>query len=906
LGRVAELAEINRLLASVREGLGGALLLRGEAGIGKTALLERAAEAASGMRILRTVGIQSEMELGYAGLHQLLHPFASDLEKLPAPQREALRVAFGTETGEINRMLVGLATLTLLSSIGSHQPVLCLIDDAQWLDRESASAMAFVARRLDADAVGVLITLRDPGGDREPYSGVRELVLGGLARDDVAVMLARLAGPLQPDLVDRVTAETGGNPLALLELSAGLDATELGHQVSIPQPLPLGRRLEERFRAQVRSLPPDTQALLLAAAADTSGDPALVFSTGSELGFDSAAAAPAEAVGILVVGSRVAFRHPLIRSAVYYGATLQQRRRTHDALASATDAERDPDRRAWHRAVAAEGPDENLAQELQRAAVRAKNRGGCAAAASFLSRAAQLTPDPDRRATRRLAAAEEELAAGAPAHAQPLLDQATPELTSPADQARAKALQGELLNSTRTATDAVPRAAATLLEAARTMRAYDVQAARGLLLRAMEASVNAGQFAEGASVADVAHAALDMPLSSGDTPSADDLLLDGNAALYSGDFAGAVPRLRAAIASLRADPGVWSLRNLNFGCWSALALGDIDALGALSRAFEAFARAQGAWYGVTRALHFVVLAEIATGSLAAATEHAEVSRQIEAARGDSSDDSSLALCLAWRGREDELRTQAARAAINAPAAGLGWQMTVHQSALALLELGRGDHAAAWASMPRARDLYPATFAIPDFVEAAARTDHVEAATKVAKRYEQQSMTAGTPAMLGLLARCQALLAADDADVHFRESIDLLESTGAVGQAARSRLLYGQWLQRGQRLNDAGSQLRGALRWFDAIGADGFAATARAALVDVGERVRQPEAGPSLEFTTQEAQVARMAADGATNQEIASRMFISPNTVDYHLRKVYRKVGVTNRARLASELRGRVV
>jgi DNA-binding CsgD family transcriptional regulator len=666
--------------------------------------------------------------------------------------------------------------------------------------------------------------------------------------------------------------------------------------------LPVGRRLEERYRAQVRTLPPETQALLLAAAADTTGDRGLVFGTGSRLGFDVGAASAAEAAGILAVGSRVAFRHPLIRSAVYYGAPVYQRRRTHEALAGATDAERDPDRRAWHRAVAAVGPDEDVAEELERAAERAKSRGGCAAAARFLSRAAQLTPDPTKRAARLLAAAEEELAAGAPSHAQPLLDQATPELTSPADQARAKALEGELLNSTRTASDSVPRAAAKLLEAARTMWAFDRRAARGLLLQAMEAGVNAGQFADGAGVVDVAHAAIDMPLPAGDIPSADDLLLDGHSALYSGDFARAAPLFRAALDSLGADPGAWSLRNLNFGCWSALAIGDIDALGTLSRAFDAFARAQGAWYGVTRALHFVVLAELATGSLAAATEHAEESREIEALRGDTSDDSSLALCLAWRGREDELRIQAARAAVNAPAAGLGWQMVVHQSALALLELGRGDHGAAWVNMPRARDLYPATFAVADYVEAAVHTDNLDAATAVVKRYGQRAMTADTPAMLGLLARCHALFAGgEDADVRYRESIDLLQHANSTAQAARSQLLYGEWLYRRKRRVEASAQLRGALSSFEAIGANGFAGRARAALVAVGERVRKAESGRSVELTTQEAQVARMAADGATNQEIASRMFISPNTVDYHLRKLYRKFGVTNRARLAARM-----
>jgi DNA-binding CsgD family transcriptional regulator len=896
LGRASEKKELDRLFDSVRAGLGGALVLRGPAGMGKTALLEYAMSAAPDMQVVRVVGVQSEMELGYAGLHVLLRHFAAEIDSLPPPQREAIRVAFGSETGEVNRMVVGLATLTVLSAAGSVRPVLCLVDDAQWIDRESAEALAFAARRLRADAVGALLALRQ--GEHDAYVGLPELTLAGLGEEEAAALLARVAGPLAPGVADRVVAETGGNPLALIELGAGLSADRLAGRASVPEPLPIGRQLERRFVAQVRRLPLATQALLLTASADTTGDPVLLLAAGRRLGFGIEAAEAAEAVGILAVEPRVEFRHPLIRSAVYYSASSGERRRAHEALAEATDADRDPDRRAWHRAAAAGAADESVAEELERAAERARSRGGCAAAASFLARSAELSPDTANRATRLLAAAEEEIAAGAPARAQPLLERAVPGLASRRDAARARAIEGELLFLSRTPA----RAAATLLEAANGLRDFDLRAARNLLLDAMEAGVSAGQFAEGAGVVDVARAALEMPLPPGSAPSPDDLLLDGHAALYTGDFAAAAPRLKEALNALRTDPGTWSLRNLAFACWAALAIGDIGALDIVSRGCDVLARAQGAWFSVTKAVHYVVLAELAQGSIAAATAHAEEGRELESTRWDTSHDNGLALCLAWSGREAELRQQVALTLQRAADAGWGWHIAVHRSALALLELGRGDYEAAWASMPRARDLYPAPFAVADYIEAAVLSGNVAAARPVLARYEYQAAISGTPLMLGLVARCQGLLAADeDAEARYQESTTLLEEAKAIGHAARSRLLYGEWLRRVRRRLDARQQLRSALTSFEAIGADGFAERARAELLVTGERVGKRAAVPSFELTAQEAEVAHLAAEGATNAEIAARLFISPNTVDYHLRKVYPKLGVSSRVQLRSAL-----
>ncbi len=400
----------------MRGGLSGALVLRGEPGIGKTALLEYAAGLAEGMRVLRLVGIESEMELGYAALHQLLHPLLDEIDVLPARQRRALGTAFGLE-GEatVDRMMVGLAALTLLSASAKPRPVLCIVDDAHWIDRESADGLAFVARRLYADRVGMVIAVRDPFAGHAAFDGIAEIHLDGLAEAEARQLLAGLAaGPIDDRVGRRVIAETGGNPLALVELGPLLTAAQLVGGAPVPEPLPVGRRLEARFSDQVRGLPGGTQTLLLAAAADPTGDPALLWRAGGALGFGRDAAATAEAADLLVLGPPVAFRHPLIRSAVYYGAPQAERRRVHKALAEATDADRDADRRAWHRAAAAEAADEPLAADLERAAGRARVRGGCAAAAALLARAAQLSLDPARRSVRLLAAADEEFAAGAP------------------------------------------------------------------------------------------------------------------------------------------------------------------------------------------------------------------------------------------------------------------------------------------------------------------------------------------------------------------------------------------------------------------------------------------------------------------------------------------------------------
>jgi DNA-binding CsgD family transcriptional regulator len=900
VGRAAERADIELLLDAVRGGLGASLVVRGEAGIGKTALLDATVVAAADLRVLRLVGIESEMELGYAGLHQLVHPFVDELEILPTRQRDALRVAFGfEETARVDRMMVGLATLTLLSTVASQQALLCVIDDAQWLDRESTDVLAFVARRLLAYRVGLIIAVRDPDGDHLSYRGVSEVRLAGLAEPDAAQLLATVAaGPVQPEVARQVATATGGNPLAVRELATRLTPLQLLGQAPLPHPLPVGRQIEEQFHGQVQALPEDTRTFLLTAAADPTGDTALVLRAGRTLGFDRGAASPAEEADLLVVEPRISFRHPLIRSAVYDLVDDFARRRVHRALAEATDAEADPDRRAWHRAVAVSGVDEDIARDLERAADRARRRGGCATAAAFLIRAAQLSDDAATRTSRLLAAAEEEIAAGDPAHAQVLVAEAQSDLTSPLDLARARAIQGVAL----TWLGQAARVPAALLEAAEAFRPYDLAAARGIVFDAMPAALQAGRYAIDADITAVARAALAMPLPPDAVPGVDDLLLDGIARWNVGQYSVAAPLLRRALAMLTTAPAEASLRSLDFGCWATLYLGDIERAADLSRTLEAAARDQGAWSNVGSALHYREIVDLARGAIAAAGAHVAEERAVESTRSESNVHPGIALALAWSGRESELRDQVALTRRDAPGMSRGWTLTSTEYAAAVLELGLGNYTEARLSFPPDWEQHGnlAAFGAADYVEAAARGGDIEAAVSAMKRFEARALAANTPALLGLLARCRALVAAGDhVEALYLDSIARLEAATAEAEVARSRLLYGEWLRRANRALDAREQLRLALDTFEAIGAGCFAERARAELLVAGGRAGRRDRPSPTELTPREAQVAQMAAEGATNVEIAGRLFVSPNTVDYHLRKVYRKLGITSRRQLRS-------
>jgi hypothetical protein len=545
-GRRREWEVLDRLLLSVRAGESRVLVVRGEPGAGKTALLDHLSEHASGCRVAHAAGVESEMELVYAGLHQLLTPMLGSLERLPAPQASALRTAFGLGPGPApDRFLVGLATLSLLADAASEHPLLCLVDDEQWLDQASAQVLGFVARRLAAESVGLVFAARLPGDE---LAGLPKLVVEGLQEADGRALLDTvLTGPLDARVRDRIVAEARGNPLALLELPRGLTPAELAGGFALPDATPLSGRVEESFRRRLDELPADTRLLLLVAAADPVGDPVLLWRAAQRLGVGPQAATPAAEAGLLEIGARVLFRHPMVRSVAYRSASLQERQELHRALAEATDPKLDPDRRAWHWALAAPGPDEDVAAELERSAGRAQARGGLAAAAAFLQRAVALTVDSARRADRALAAAQASLQAGAFDAALGLLTTAEDGALDESQRARVDLVRAHVALASDLGSDAPP----LLLKAARWLEAFDLELARETYLNAWGAAVLAGAD----DLLEICRAARALPPPTGD-PRPVDLLLDGLALLITEGSAAATPTLQltaTALADMTAD-----------------------------------------------------------------------------------------------------------------------------------------------------------------------------------------------------------------------------------------------------------------------------------------------------------------------------------------------------------------
>jgi DNA-binding CsgD family transcriptional regulator len=900
LDRESECSHVDRVLASAARGVSSVLVLRGEPGIGKTALLGYAIDAAAGFDVARLAGIESETELGFAALHQLLLPFLDKLDSLPQPQHRALATAFGLSGGgPPDRFLVGLATLTMLSAAATARPLLCVVDDAQWLDRESADVLAFAARRLRADAVGVLFAVRDPAERRVGLQGLPELRVGGLPAAQARELLASAAAGIVDDVSGQIIAQTGGNPLGLIELGRELTAGQLAGEVALPEPLPLGPSLEARFLRQVRGLPAGTRTLLLTVAADPTGDPALLWRAGERLGFDVHAAGPAEARSLLDFWPPVRFRHPLIRSAVYHGASVAERARVHVALAEVTDPARDADLRAWHRAAAATGPDEVVAAELEKAADRARKRGGWAATGAFLARAAELTPDGAARVRRVLAAAQAEATAGT-ARAQILLDSVTGQLDDPRQRSLALRVQAVVCYTQ----DRPAQAASLLVGAAREVRPLDIGQARRLLLDAIGAAKISGRFAgSDASEIEIARAARSMALPPQGVVTAGDLLLDADTALLLDGLERAAPLLRRSVTALldapisSQDPLTWTW----MGCLAAGALGDDDALHSLANRLEFQAREQGAVPALSAALHFTGLSELFAGALGHALVRFTEREAIKTAFGGSCQ-LGQTLVLAWRGQSSETRAQAAAAARIATERGHGWKLAWLEYAIAVLELGWGHYEQALVAAPQAayeENVLLDAFALPDVIEAAVRCGQRTRAEWAMDRIARRAATSPTPLALGLLARSRALLEdGPDAEALYQEAITHLRKARGSSHLARTHLLYGEWLRWAKRRRDAREQLRAAHGMFEDMGAGAFAERARLELSATGETARKRSVADGRDLTPQEAQVAALAATGATNPEIAAKLFISPKTVDYHLGKAYRKLGVSSRRELA--------
>jgi DNA-binding CsgD family transcriptional regulator len=904
-GRASECGTLDRLLDGVRARRSQVLVLRGEAGIGKTALLEYLAETASGCRVVRAAGIESEMELAYAGLHQLCAPMLDRVARLAGPQRDALRTAFGMSEGKTpERFLLSLAVLSLLSAVAEKQPLICLVDDAQWLDGASKQALVFVARRLLAEPVALLFAVREPGESQE-FAGLPGLTVGALSESDARALLeSAMRGPLDERVRDRIVAETRGNPLALLELSRGLRMSELAGGYAAPDARPGVNRVEERFLQQIQSLPADTQRLLLAAAAEPLGDVALLWRAAALLGIGPDAAGPAETAGLVELGGRVRFLHPLVRSAAYRARPLPERRDVHRALADATDPLVDPDRRVWHRALAVVGLDETVAAELEGAARRAQGRGGIAAAAAFLERSSRLTPDAARRSARSLAAAQAEFEAGAPDAAYELLAAAEIGPLDELQRARLARMRAHVVFAQRRGSDAP----ALLLDAAKRLEALDAGLARETYLEALGAAVFAGRLGGRCGVREVAEAARAAP--PGPEPRRPiDLLLDGAATRFTEGYGAGVPALRRALQAfrpeaLRSEDDI--LRSLWLAWLLAGDLWDDEAWYELATHGVRLARETGALTLLPLDLEYRAGVHVHAGEFAAASALIEEAGAISAATGNAPLRYASLFLAAWRGEETQaLRLIEARAR-DATATGEGRAIGLVKCTTAVLCNGLGRYEAALAGARQAcehDDLCFFGWSLVELVEAGVRSGAHDAAAVALRQLEERTRVAGTNWSLGILARSSALLGnGQAADALYREAIERLGRCRIVVHLARAHLLYGEWLRRENRRMDAREQLRIAYEMLSRIGAEAFAERARAELLATGETVRKRTIETSEVLTAQEALVAGLAAQGRTNPEIGTQLFISARTAEYHLHKVFTKLGISSRRSLRDALR----
>ena len=900
LGRQREREVIERLLAAARAGHGEVLVVHGEPGVGKTALLECAVEAAQGFRIARALGIEGEMELPFAALQHLCAPFLELMDRLPEPQRDAFAVAFGLSAGPAaSAFLVGLAVLGLLSEAAEEQPLFCVVDDAQWLDRASARALAFVARRLLAEKIAFVFAARVPG---DVLAGLPELHVLPLGHRDARTLLeSALPARLDEHVLDRIVAETRGNPLALLELPRGLTPTQLAGGFGLPA-VPLSASIEESFTRRLANLPGDTRRLLLVAAADPVGDTALVWGAAQQLGIPESAAETVEAEGLLELGPRVVFRHPLVRSAVYRSAGLRERRAVHQALGDATDPETDPDRRAWHLAQAASMPDEHVAAELERSAGRAQARGGLAAVAAFLERAAALTPESRHRAQRLLAAACAKRDAGDLEAALGLLADLEAGVLDDLGRARVDLLRAQIAMEQRRAGDA----GRLFLSAASRLEPFDAELARETYLEALGgAMANDVEVVGGAPA--VAAAARTAPPGT-IPPRTVDVLLDAFAIRLTDGYAAAAPTLTRALELLLAmdvpngDVGRWlSLSSERNGNIVALEMWDDEALHLLAARQVQVARDTGALVHLQFALSFLARSQMLAGELAAAALMIDEARLIADAVGNPALVNAPMILAAWRGQQP--RASELIEATSEEAAMRRW--TSNKYARAVLYNGLGQHHAARDAAWEAFAPDPIGYGsllVPELAEAASRTADRALLESVLEWLSARTRVISSGWATGIEARVRALLSESEvAESLYQQSIAHLSGTRLRLELARTHLLYGEWLRRERRRLDARTHLRTALEAFTSMGAEAFARRAERELEATGERARKRTVDTLDQLTPQETQIARLAANGHTNREIAAQLFISPSTVEYHLRKAFRKLDVKSRTELAHRL-----
>ena len=898
-GRRSECAVLDGMLAAVREGESRTLVVRGEAGVGKTALLDYLLERASGCRIVRAAGVESEMELAFASLHQLCAPMLDRVGRLPAPQRDALEIAFGLRAGAApDRFLVGLALLSLLSDMAEERPLLGVVDDAQWLDQASAQALAFAARRLFAEQVGLVFAAREAA---EELRGLPDLEVRGLGNGDARALLGSVVRfRLDERVRDRIVAETRGNPLALLELPRGFTATQLAGGFGLVGEHALPGRIQESFLRRLEALPAETRLLLLVAAAEPVGDPLLVWGAAERLGIDASSGPAAATEGLLAIGERVTFRHPLVRSAVYRSASPQERSTVHQALAEVTDAQVDPDRRAWHLAAAATGPDEAVALELERSAGRAQARGGLAAAAAFLQRSLALTRDRARRTDRALAAAQASLQAGAFDAALRLLATAEAGSLDELQNARAELLRGQIAFASSVGSDAPP----LLLKAAQRLERLDPKLARETYLDAWGAALFAGRLA----LLEVSRAARSAPPPA-HPPRPSDLLLDGLATLITDGHTAAAPMLRRA-TSVFAGNEVSAEDSFRWG-WlvpgACTALWDDKSYHAINARQLQLARDAGALARLPIDLTALAVYMTRWGDFARAAEAiAEVDAVTEATATRIAPYGAMMLA-AFRGREPEASTLIESAIKDATAGGQGTGVQTAQWVAAILfnGLGRYEQALAAARQASEGNISVNDWALTELIEASTRTGEDRLAADALERLAEATHASDTDWGLGVVARSRALLSeGETAERLYREAIKRLRRTRLRPELARAQLLYGEWLRREGRRTDAREQLRTAHELLVAIGMEAFAERARIELQATGERVRRRTVETHDELTAQERHIAQLARDGLSNSEIGTRLFLSPRTVEWHLRKVFTKLGISSRMGLHDALPSR--
>ena len=899
-GRRRECDLLNQLLDSVHAGESRVLVVCGEPGAGKTALLDYLGEQASGCRVAHAAGVESEMELIYAGLHQLLTPMLDRLERLPAPQANALQTAFGLRSGSApDRFLVGLAALSLLAEVAEEHPLVCLVDDAQWLDQASAQVLGFVARRLAAESVILVFAARVQGDE---LAGLPELVVEGLQEADARALLnSVLTGPLDPRVHDRILAEAAGNPLALVELPRGVTPAELAGGFALPDAIPLPGRIEESFRRRLEALPDDTRVLVQLAAAEPVGDPVLVWRAAERLGIATQAATLAAEGGLVEFGARVRFRHPLVRSAAYRSASLQQRHEVHRALAEATDPELDPDRRAWHWAQATPGPNEGVAAELERSAGRAQARGGVAAAAAFLQRSVALTADPARRAERALAAAQASLQAGSFDVALGLVATAEGGPLDELQGARVDLLRGQVALAL-SGSDAGP----LLLRAARRLEPFDLDLARETYLIAWGATVVASDLEGEHLLGEISYAIRALPPPP-EPPRPLDLLLDGLALLTLEGRTAGTPRLQQAAKALLEISVEDALR---WG-WMATAASDAvwdneDMLATAARVLQ-LVRDAGALAQLPIHLSAVALARAWRGDLAGAASLVAEIDSVVAATGSRLGPGAALRLRSLQGREAEISALIASTIEHAAAGGHTIALYAHWAAAVLYNgLARYQEAAESAVQATSSpfEVFVSVRALPELVEAAARAGDGELAREALERLAETTRPCGNDLALGIEARSRALLSdgAAAADL-YREAVDRLRRTQLRPELGRAQLLYGEWLRRQGRRVDAREQLRAAHDLFATIGMEAFAERARTELLATGETARKRTVETHDALTAQEALIARLAREGLSNPEIGARLFISARTVKYHLGKVFTKLDIRSRTQLDRALPG---